>query len=282
MEHIDHILVVDDDRDIRELIVDYLAKSGYRATGAANGKEMRIVLDKQHIDLVVLDVMMPGDDGLTLCRELRVGRAQILASISHDLQTPITRMKLRVEMAGEPELRDKLLNDLDNMSRLVREGIAYARSSESLEETSLKLELNAWINSIACDYQDIGKNVHFQAGEARLPIVTRPQALRRVMTNLLDNALKFGEHAAISVDDSSDSEVIIHIVDDGPGIPEAELEAVLQPFYRVETSRNRETGGTGLGLAIAAQLTAQLEGKLRLANRNGGGLDVSITLPRRE
>ena len=192
-------------------------------------------------------------------------RAQILASISHDLQTPITRMKLRVEMAGEPELRDKLLNDLDNMSRLVREGIAYARSSESLEETSLKLELNAWINSIACDYQDI----------------TRPQALRRVMTNLLDNALKFGERAAIAIDDSSDSEVIIHIMDDGPGIPEAELEAVLQPFYRVETSRNRDTGGTGLGLAIAAQLTAQLEGKLRLANRAGGGLYVAITLPRR-
>jgi len=205
-------------------------------------------------------------------------RAQILASISHDLQTPITRMKLRVEMAGEPELRDKLLND---MSRLVREGIAYARSSESLEETSLKLELNAWINSIACDYQDIGKNVHFQASETRMPIVTRPQALRRVMTNLLDNALKFGERAAIAIDVSSDSEVIIHIMDDGPGIPEAELEAVLQPFYRVETSRNRDTGGTGLGLAIAAQLTAQLEGKLRLANRAGGGLDVAITLPRR-
>ncbi|MEG5434012.1 ATP-binding protein [Enterobacter asburiae] len=208
-------------------------------------------------------------------------RAQILASISHDLQTPITRMKLRVEMAGEPELRDKLLNDLDNMTRLVREGIAYARSSESLEESPLKLELNAWVNSIACDYQDIGKNVQFQASDARLPIVTRPQALRRVMTNLLDNALKFGERAVIAIDDSSDREVVIHITDDGPGIPEAELEAVLQPFYRVETSRNRDTGGTGLGLAIAAQLTAQLEGKLNLTNRAGGGLDVSITLPRR-
>ena len=208
-------------------------------------------------------------------------RAQILASISHDLQTPITRMKLRVEMAEQPELRDKLMDDLDNMSRLVREGIAYARSSESLEETSLKLELNAWINSIACDYQDIGKNVQFQAGESRLPIVTRPQALRRVMTNLLDNALKFGERANIVIDDSSASEVVIHIIDVGPGIPDAELEAVLQPFYRVETSRNRDTGGTGLGLAIAAQLTAQLDGKLKLANRAEGGLDVSVTLPRR-
>ena len=208
-------------------------------------------------------------------------RAQILASISHDLQTPITRMKLRVEMADQPELRDKLLNDLDNMTRLVREGIAYARSSESLEETSLKLELHAWVNSIACDYQDIGKNVQFQANDARLPIVTRPQALRRVMTNLLDNALKFGGYAVIEIDDSSAGHIAIHILDSGPGIPEAELDAVLQPFYRVETSRNRDTGGTGLGLAIAAQLTAQLDGKLRLANLPEGGLKVTVTLPRR-
>ncbi|HDS3785476.1 TPA: HAMP domain-containing protein [Enterobacter ludwigii] len=208
-------------------------------------------------------------------------RAQILASISHDLQTPITRMKLRVEMTDQPELRDKLLNDLDNMTRLVREGIAYARSSESLEETSLKLELNAWVNSIACDYQDIGKNVQFQANDARLPIVTRPQALRRVMTNLLDNALKFGGYAVIEIDDSSAGHIAIHILDGGPGIPEAELDAVLQPFYRVETSRNRDTGGTGLGLAIAAQLTAQLDGKLRLANLPEGGLKVTVTLPRR-
>ncbi|CAM6972076.1 histidine kinase [Enterobacter intestinihominis] len=206
-------------------------------------------------------------------------RAQILASISHDLQTPITRMKLRIEMADQPELRDKLLSDLDNMSSLVREGIAYARSSESLEETTLELELNAWVNSIASDYQDIGKNVQFHARNARLPIVTRPQALRRVMTNLLDNALKFGDSAVIEIDED-ERQVAIRIMDNGPGIPEAELEAVLQPFYRVETSRNRETGGTGLGLAIAAQLTAQLDGKLHLANRAEGGLAVSVILPR--
>ena len=89
--------------------------------------------------------------------------------------------------------------------------------------------------------------MQFQAGENRLPIVTRPQALRRVLTNLLDNALKFGDYATISIDDSAAGEVVIHIMDGGPGIPDAELEAVLQPFYRVETSRNRDTGGTGLG-----------------------------------
>jgi len=207
-------------------------------------------------------------------------RGQILASISHDLQTPITRMKLRVEMAEQPELRDKLLNDLDNMSRLVREGIAYARSSEILEEATVKMELNAWINTLASDYQDVGKNVQFQASDERLPIVTRPQALRRVMTNLLDNALKFGDYAEIDIEPQAE-QVVIHIKDGGPGIPDAELDAVLQPFYRIETSRNRDTGGTGLGLAIAAQLTAQLDGKLRLANRTEGGLEVSVALPRR-
>ena len=208
-------------------------------------------------------------------------RAQILASISHDLQTPLTRMKLRVEMAEQPELRDKLLNDLDNMSRLVREGIAYARSSESLEETPLKLELNAWVNSIASDYQDIGKNVQFQAQALRLPLVTRPQALRRILTNLLDNALKFGDYAAVEITLSHPDWVVIHVIDGGPGIPDAELEAVLQPFYRVETSRNRDTGGTGLGLAIAAQLAAKLDGHLTLTNRAEGGLDAAIRLPRR-
>jgi len=157
-------------------------------------------------------------------------RAQILASISHDLQTPLTRMKLRVEMAEQPELRDKLMSDLDNMSRLVREGIAYARSSETLEETPLKLELNAWVNSIASDYQDIGKNVQFQAQALRLPLVTRPQALRRILTNLLDNALKFGDYAAVEIALSHPDWVVIHVIDGGPGIPDAELEAVLQPF----------------------------------------------------
>ncbi|WP_449557549.1 ATP-binding protein [Huaxiibacter chinensis] len=205
-------------------------------------------------------------------------RAQILASISHDLQTPITRMKLRVEMADQPELREKLMQDLDNMTRLVREGIAYARSSESLEEPPVRLDLSAWIDSIVCDYRDTGKNVSFIAPDGRLPFRTRPQALRRVMTNLIDNALKYGERADISLDTGDLSRIVIHVVDNGPGIPEDEQDAVLQPFYRLESSRNRDTGGTGLGLAIAAQLIAQLQGSLTLTNRPQGGLDASVTL----
>ncbi|WPU22536.1 ATP-binding protein [Cedecea neteri] len=205
-------------------------------------------------------------------------RTQILASISHDLQTPITRMKLRLEMSDEPELRDKLMQDLDNMTHLVREGIAYARSSENLEETAQRIELRAFVDSITCDYQDVGKAVTFAAPEVALPLSTRPQALRRILTNLLDNALKFGSAAEVSLTAGA-SQITLAVGDNGPGIPEEELDAVLQPFYRVESSRNRDTGGTGLGLAIAAQLVGQLGGKLTLANRPQGGLKASITLP---
>ena len=198
-------------------------------------------------------------------------RAQILASISHDLQTPITRMKLRVEMAGEPELRDKLLNDLDNMSRLVREGIAYARSSESLEETSLKLELNAWINSIACDYQDIGKNVHFQASETRLPIVTRPQALRRVMTNLLDNAMRHtpgGGEIRLAVWQENE-QLQVEVSDSGTGVDASLRDDLFQRPSALSAQASREDRG-GLGLLIVKRMLELHGGGIRLMESASG------------
>jgi len=205
-------------------------------------------------------------------------RAQILAAISHDLQTPITRMRLRVEMADQPELRDKLTQDLDSMTRLVREGIDYARSSGVSPEPVRNVDLYNFIDTLICDYTDTGKNVQFTAARTALPFATRPQALHRILTNLLDNALKFGDTAEVTLTER-DERVLITVEDNGPGIPDDELAAVLQPFYRVESSRNRETGGTGLGLAIAAQLTAQLDGQLQLTNRPEGGLCARITLP---
>lgn len=209
-------------------------------------------------------------------------RAQILAAISHDLQTPITRMKLRVEMAQQPELRDKLLGDLDNMSRLVREGIAYARSSDVREEKRQKVSLNAFLDSVACDYQDVGKAVSFVPCCGQDTFGVRPQALHRIMTNLIDNALKFGNEAEIQLTPPENDSVEIHVRDKGPGIPEEELQAVLEPFYRIESSRNRHTGGTGLGLAIATQLVSQMSGTLRLSNAPQGGLDAHVTLRQKD
>ena len=205
-------------------------------------------------------------------------RARILAAISHDLQTPITRMKLRLEMTDAPELRDKLLQDLDNMSRLVREGIAFARSAQPLEEKRQRLDLNAFLDSIALDYADVGRPVAFIPAEEGRVVLTQPQALRRIMTNLIDNGLKFAERVDIRLSYAMNGDPIIQVMDNGPGIPEASLEEVLQQFFRLENSRNRETGGTGLGLAIAAQLTSQMPGTLRLGNRPEGGLEAIIRL----
>ena len=187
-------------------------------------------------------------------------------------------MKLRVEMADQPELRDKLLQDLDNMTRLVREGIAFARTSQPLEEARQRLNLDAFLDTIVCDYADVGRPVQFCPEETAGVVWIPPQALRRVMTNLIDNALKFGTTATVTLTRDAVGDITLHVLDEGPGILEASLQAVLQPFYRLEDSRNRDTGGTGLGLAIAAQLVSQMDGALRLANRPQGGLDASVRL----
>ena len=116
-------------------------------------------------------------------------------------------------------------------------------------------------------------------GKVGAPIETRPQALRRILMNLIDNALKFGNEVRVAVSREAGGNLAIAVQDRGPGIPEADLERVMQPFYRVETSRNRGTGGTGLGLAIAQQLARAMGGHLVLSNREGGGLQATLTLP---
>ena len=206
-------------------------------------------------------------------------RMQILAAISHDLQTPITRMKLRAEFMDDSIERDKLLSDLGEMEHLVREGVAYARSVHGSTEANCKLDLDAFVDSIVFDYQDVGKAVN-SSGSYGSPIETRPHALRRVLINLLDNALKFSGAAELVVSAEANGNVSIKVLDRGPGISADELREVLKPFYRVESSRNRDTGGTGLGLAIAQQLAIALGGSLGLSNREGGGLCAELLLPK--
>jgi signal transduction histidine kinase len=205
-------------------------------------------------------------------------RMQILAAISHDLQTPITRMKLRAEFADESPDKEKLVQDLAEIERLVHEGIAYARSAHGNTEKSSRIDVGSFMESLVYDYQDTGKAATL-TGNIEAAIVTRPHALRRILTNLVDNALKFGGSAEVHLERDTQGTVIIKVMDRGPGIPEEELEAVLQPFYRLEQSRNRGTGGTGLGLSIAQQLTLAIDGILHLKNRPDGGLSAEIYLP---
>ncbi|MCP1519214.1 signal transduction histidine kinase [Pseudomonas migulae] len=207
-------------------------------------------------------------------------RMQLLAAISHDLQTPITRMKLRAELMDDCNEKDKLWNDLGEMEHLVREGVAYARSVHGATEESRRTDLDSFLDSLVFDYQDMGKDVQL-SGKSDTVIDTRPHALRRVLVNLTDNALKFAGAAELQVESKPGGSLSVKVMDRGPGIAEEELAHVMEPFYRVENSRNRSTGGTGLGLAIAQQLALALGGSLTLSNREDGGLCAELKLPTR-
>ena len=203
-------------------------------------------------------------------------RVRILAAVSHDLQTPITRMRLRVETGTEGAEQDRLLADLEAIEALVREGIAYARSVHGAVEPPTRLDLRAFLESIVFDYQDTGRDVAVSA-LPEVTVTTRPQALRRILTNLIDNAIRYAGRAELALR-IADGRISIAVRDRGPGIPADQLDAVLLPFVRLEASRSRETGGTGLGLAIAEQLTCAIGGRLTLRNRAGGGLEAAVTL----
>jgi signal transduction histidine kinase len=204
-------------------------------------------------------------------------RMQILAAISHDLQTPITRMRLRLEAMEETPAQERLLADVDNISQLVREGVSYARSANVATGPAVRLDLQSFLDSVVSDYQDMGKAV--SRGEvANASLLTHPQVLRRVIQNLIDNALAYAGSAEATLHVQPGGKVCIEVIDRGPGIPEDQLETVLEPFRRLEPSRCRASGGTGLGLAIARQLTQALGGTLRLSNREGGGLRARVML----
>lgn len=203
-------------------------------------------------------------------------RMQILAAISHDLQTPITRMRLRVDTMDDETSAMRLQQDLKEMESLVKEGVTYARTLHGTSEAPCKVDLDALLDSLVCDYVDAGAPVTL-TGQVGRPIVTRPQAMRRIVGNLVDNALKYGTEAHLEVTRRAEGIDVI-VTDRGPGIPQDMLEAVFAPFVRLETSRNRHTGGTGLGLAIARQLAQAMDATLTLRNREGGGLEARLSL----
>jgi signal transduction histidine kinase len=208
-------------------------------------------------------------------------RLQLLAAISHDLQTPITRLRLRTEALADEALRDRFQSDLQGMQRLVEEGLAYARTAHASAEPACPLDLHALLDGLVCDYTDAGRPVTLEA-PATLVLKTRPQALQRIVGNLVDNALKFAGAAEVSAQVTTAQGapvVIIAVRDRGPGVPEEQLARITEPFVRLEASRNADTGGSGLGLAIAQRLAQALGGQLILCNRDGGGLEVVLALP---
>ncbi len=203
-------------------------------------------------------------------------RTQILASISHDLKTPLTRLRLRVAELDADERRAKLEADIDAMNTLVQEGLDYARSTQ-LREALVPVDLNPLVESIAERAGDLGQDVRVE-GRLAAPVRCAPRALERALQNLVDNAVKYGDRARIVLS-AEHQQAHLRIEDDGPGLPSELLNKVFEPFFRAETSRNRATGGTGLGLAIALNLIQAQGGRLHLENGPMRGLVAEISLP---
>ena len=204
-------------------------------------------------------------------------RMQILAAITHDLQTPITRMRLRVDVMDDEAAGAKLQQDLKEMESLVKEGVTYARTLHGTNEAPRRIDPDALFESIVDDYLDAGQSVTLR-GNIAGALMAPPQALKRVVGNLVDNAIKYSGAAEIEVATRNDGRAVIAVLDRGPGIPAESLEAVFEPFVRLEGSRNRQTGGTGLGLAIARQLTLAMDASLTLHHREGGGLEARLVI----
>jgi len=204
-------------------------------------------------------------------------RNRFLAAVSHDLRTPLTRLKLRAEKIEQQELKSDVQSDINEMAAIINTTLDYLRGDAQPEATCM-LDICALVHSISEDAKECG-DVITVSGNA-LPLRLQPLAIRRCLNNLLENALRYGEKAAIEICETDDN-VVIAIRDAGPGIPEDKLEAVFSPFYRLDTSRSRHTGGIGLGLSIARDMARKQGGNVTLKNASEDGLIATLVLPKR-
>jgi len=203
-------------------------------------------------------------------------RTSMLAAITHDLQTPVTRLRLRLEKVTDDDLRAKLVADLTAMSETIREGLDLATSLDAREPLQ-RVDFDSLVESLCDDAHDAGHDVT-ASGTTGATVLASPNALRRCVTNLLDNAIAYGRYARVE-SAVEGGYAVVRIRDGGAGIPADRLDAVLEPFVRIETSRSRETGGTGIGLTIANNIATRLGGSIALRNHPEGGLEVTLRLP---
>ncbi|MCF6305074.1 MAG: ATP-binding protein [Rhodobacteraceae bacterium] len=204
-------------------------------------------------------------------------RTQMLGAIAHDLGTPITRLRLRAEFVEEPELRSKMLQDLDDMQQMVASTLSFIREDAALEPQA-RVDIGSLLARVCDDITDAG----FQVDLAEIPrwvlVDCYPVALRRALSNVIDNAVKYGRSAHVSAElDAMTLRILVK--DNGPGIAPDRFEDVFRPFFRLEDSRNRETGGTGLGLSVARSILRGHGGEIRLKNHPQGGLCVELSIP---
>ncbi len=204
-------------------------------------------------------------------------RMRFLAAVSHDLRTPLTSLRLRSEFIDDEETRTRMLATLDEMTQMVDAVLDFVREDTRAEATD-RVDLASLVESVCDDFSDLGVPVEL-APPPRLPdVVCRPLSIKRALRNLVDNAVKYGNRAVVTVEPSRGG-VAIHVDDDGPGLTDAEIERIFDPFVRIETSRSRETGGVGLGLSIARSIAQSHGGRIEAARRPEGGMRMSLFLP---
>jgi signal transduction histidine kinase len=187
-------------------------------------------------------------------------------------------LRLRAEFVDDEEQRRKMLVDLDDMEKMVFSALSFARA-DATQEPRATVDFRTLLQRVCDDTDDAGYQVTFEPCEDAVPYDCRPVAMRRALTNLIDNAVKYGHRAHVSLTESQNS-ILVTIDDDGPGIPDDRLEDVFKPFRRLEQSRSRETGGTGLGMTVARSIVRAHGGDIGLTNRSTGGLRVEIQLPK--
>ena len=205
-------------------------------------------------------------------------RTRLLTAMSHDLKTPLTRMRLRTELLDNDSVREKFEKDLVEMETMVTQTLEFMRGL-SKREPEQPVNVMALLESLQADNEAMERNVTIDGSVTR-PLLAEPQLLKRCISNLVDNATVYGERAEIHVEENALGSTI-RVRDHGPGIADSELEKVFEPFYRLEGSRNRETGGTGLGLSIARSIARAHGGDVSLRNHENGGLEAILTLPLR-
>lgn len=203
-------------------------------------------------------------------------RGRMLGAVSHDLRTPLSRLKLRLEQIEDHRLQGQMRQDLDDMISMLDATLSYLHEQRTSEAVQW-MDVQALVESLCENAQDQGADV--QTSGHCAPLQVQPMALRSCLNNLLDNALRYAGHARISLRDSRE-QVLIRVIDHGPGIAEDQREAVFEPFYRLEGSRNRNSGGVGLGMTIAREAAERLGGQLHLEETPGGGLTTVVRLPR--
>ena len=203
-------------------------------------------------------------------------RTFMLAAISHDLRTILTRLRLRTEFIADATQQQKAEADLAQMDAMLKSTLAFAKE-DSTPEDRTQLDLVSLLQSICDECSDAGHLAQYR-GPNRLSLLGQPIALRRAFTNLIENAVLYGQEVSVTVS-QQDSEVTVAIADRGPGIPVPMQEKVFQPYFRLEPSRNRDTGGTGLGLAVARTVIQRHGGEITLSPREGGGLVAQVTIP---